>query len=230
MKKTREKKTLLDETRQLLKESQISRKKYWIRILGKRFVTYPNVFSPKFFNSTEFFSKEIPINKGEKFLEMGSGSGVISVFALIKGASSVLSIDINSSAVKNTKENLKFHGFRNKSKVYNGDLFSPIKNNEKFDTIFWAMPFGFINENNLGNLEESVFDPNYKSIRKFIKDSKIHLKRSGKLLIGFSTTLGHYGLLEKILKDNGFRFKIIKEHLIKEKRIVKFQIIKAFLE
>lgn len=230
MKTIREKKALLDETRQLLKESQVSKKKYWIRVLDKKFVIYPNVFSPKFFNSTEFFSKELPISKGKKFLEIGSGSGVVSVFALIKGAPSIVAIDINLSAVENTRENLRIHGFSNKSKVYQGYLFNPLKDKEKFDIIFWAMPFGFINKNKLNKLEESIFDPSYRSISKFVKDSKKYLNKHGRLLIGFSTTLGHYELLKKILKDNRFKFKIIKEKIIKEKRLVKFQIIQASLD
>lgn len=227
MKKIREKKILLNETRQLLKESQVIQKKYSVKVLGKKFVIFPGVFSPKFFDSTDFFSNGLRISKGENFLEMGSGSGVISTFALIKGASFVVAIDINPSAVDNTKENLKIHGFSGKSKVYQGDLFSPIKNKEKFDIIFWAMPFGFVNKNKLNKLEESVFDPNYKSIRKFIKDSRKYLNKNGRLLIGFSTTLGNYELLKKAFRKNRFKHKIIKEKLIKEKRTLKFQIIEA---
>lgn len=225
--KTTEKTDLLNETRSLLEESQKITNPYWIKILGKKFIVHPNVFSPKFFDSTEFFSKEIPIKKGKFFLEMGSGSGAISVFALIKGASKVVAIDINPDAVRNTKENLKIHDFTHKSKVYEGDLFNPLKLNEKFDTIFWAMPFGFTKKDKLGNLEKSVFDSHYNSISRFIKESKLYLNKNGRLLIGFSKTLGHFEILNNLLVRNNFKYKIISTKLINEKSPVEFQLVEA---
>ncbi len=225
MKNIKEKKNLLKETKSLIEESQKIKEKYFTEVLDKKFIVYPGVFSPKFFNSTEFFAKEIPINQGEKFLEMGCGTGIISIFALYRGVNEVTCTDINEMAVKNTKENLKIHEFLRNSKVYHGDLFEKIK--EKYDKIFWSMPFGFINNNKINDLERSVFDPNYNSIIKFIKESKDYLKKDGKLLIGFSKTLGHYDLLENVLKENKFSYTEVKENYIKEKREIKFQIIEA---
>jgi 16S rRNA G1207 methylase RsmC len=78
-------KEYLEGTAKVLKESKVEKKKYEIKILGRRFIVYPNVFSPKYFLDTEFFASKLPIKKGEDFLEIGPGSGVTVIFAALKG-------------------------------------------------------------------------------------------------------------------------------------------------
>ncbi len=65
------------------------------------------IFFPKYFNDTEIFAQNLPVKKNDEMLEIGSGTGVISIFAGIKGAKRVLAIDINPDALKNTEENIK---------------------------------------------------------------------------------------------------------------------------
>lgn len=72
--------------------------KYNVEILGKKFVVFPDVFSPKYFRDPEFFVKELPIKNGETFLEIGCGTGIISIFAVLKGASKVVAIDNKSKS------------------------------------------------------------------------------------------------------------------------------------
>ena len=221
----KEKTVFLEETRELLLESQVEKDNYSISINGKSFVVYPGVFSPKYFDSTEFFSKKVPIEAGERFLEIGSGTGVVSIFASDYGAD-VTATDINPRAVKNTLENFRRHGL-NSSGVYEGDLFQPLKSGEIFDTIFWAMPFGFVERKNVPMLERSVFDPNYESISRFVEESPKYLNTNGRLLIGFSEPLGHLDLLEKSLKSAGYDYRVICEQSVQEKSNVPFQLIEA---
>ena len=226
MEKIKEKKKYLEGTAGILRKSQKEKKKYYTKILGKRFVVYPNVFSPKYFKDTEFFAKEIPIKKGEEFLEIGCGTGIISIFVALKGASKILAVDINSNAVKNAKENAKLHKVEKKLKVLYGDLFQPIRKGAKFNSIFWNTPFGYV-KRKVSMLERAVFDPGYKATKRFITESKKYLKKDGRLLIGFSSTLGHLNLLKKLLKREGYKMKLIKEKKSKEKYPVKFQLYEA---
>lgn len=221
----REKKKYLLGTQKVLDESKQEVSPYWVEILNKRFIVLPNVFSPKYFFDTEFFAKEIKVNKNEDFLEIGPGSGVVSTFMALSGAN-VVSVDINKDAVKNTKENAKIHKVDKKVKVYLGDLYSPI-NGRKFDTIFWNTPFGYVEEGNITDLEKAVFDPVYKSTRSFIEGAKKHLKQNGRLLIGFSSTLGHLGKLKEIIKENGFNFKVIAKTESRETHPVKFELFES---
>lgn len=223
-----EKRKYLLGTAEILEKSQKEGKKYYVNILGRKFIVHPKVFSPKYFNDTKIFAKELPITKGEEFLEIGPGTGVISVFVALKGASKVTAIDINPDAVKNAKENVKLHKLSRKIIVLKGDIFSPLKKGEKFDSIFWNTPFGYTRKK-VTMLERAVFDPEYNATKRFIKEAKNHLKTNGRLLIGFSSTLGHYGKLRNFLKEEGYAVKLIAEKSSKEKYPVKFQIYEALL-
>ena len=48
---------------------------------------------------------------GHRILDMGCGSGVLGIYAAMKGAAEVLFIDIDPWSVRNTAENLELNGF-----------------------------------------------------------------------------------------------------------------------
>lgn len=214
-------------TRTLLDQSQQEDRPYTTKVLGQSFIVLPNVFSPKYFNDTSIFSQHLPIRSGEVMLEIGPGTGVISINAILKGASKVVAVDINPSAVANTKLNVNQFGLENKIDVRQGDLYTPLKPGEKFDTIFWNTPFGYIEEDNISDIKKSVFDPYYKSTTKFITEAKHHLKDGGRLLIGFSSTLGKFEYLEQIVRDAGFDLHLVYEEESSEVHSVKFEIYEA---
>lgn len=222
----REKKKYLAGTKRILDQSQINlQKPYYTNILGKKFIVYPNVFSPKHFFDSEFFAKTIQVKKDEEFLEIGPGSGVVSVSLALKGAN-VTAVDINSDAVKNTRENASLHSVSDRITVHLGDIYSPL-GKQKFDTIFWNTPFGYTDNESITTLEKAVFDPGYKSHTKFFAEAKEHLKPNGKVLVGFSTTLGHIGKLKEIAKENGFSFRLIDFIESVETHPVKFELFES---
>lgn len=218
----------LEGTAKVLRESETEKEKYEVEILGRKFVVYPNVFSPKYFLDTEFFARELPIQHEEEFLEIGPGSGVTVVFAALKGAKHVTAIDINPDAVANTKENATINGVEEKVTVLQGDIYEPLANNSKFDTIYWNTPFGYVDENeDMTVLEKAVYDPGYKATQRFIGQAKEHLKENGRLLIGFSTTLGKFDVLQKYLKEAGFTERLISKTESVETHPVFFEIFEA---
>jgi|SRR3989344_1947464 len=203
-----------DKTLSRLNESLKEKDKYQINLLDKQFVIYPNVFSPKYFNDTEFFVDNLKVKKGEDFLEIGCGTGIISIFASFKGASKVVAIDISPIAVENTRENILLHKLSKKMSVLLGEVYSPLEENQIFDTIFWNVPFLYENKSKISLLESSVFDPGYNMIEKFISGAHRHLKQNGRLLIGFSTTMGNYNKLKELLDKYGFSLKLLKKETI----------------
>ncbi len=214
-------------TDKILRESKKEKKPYLITVLDRDFIVFPNVFSPKYFKDTELFAKNLLVEKGSEILEIGSGTGVVSIFTALKGAKKVLAIDINPDAVKNTEENIKKHKLKNIVEVRQGNLYDPLKENEKFDVIFWNTPFGLTENKNISDLEKAVYDPNYKSTERFIKEAPKHLKENGKLFIGFSSTLGKLDLIEKFIKEANFTLKLIFEADSEETHPVKFEIFEA---
>ncbi|NQV13693.1 MAG: class I SAM-dependent methyltransferase [Parcubacteria group bacterium] len=212
----------------VLQKSKSEKKKYAVEILGRKFVVYPNVFSPKYYLDTEFFARELPINKGEEFLEIGPGIGATVVFAVLRGAKNVTAIDINPDAAANTKENVQINGVEDKVTVLQGDIYEPLTPNSKFDTIYWNTPFGYIDKNQeISDLEKAVFDPGYKATHRFVSQARKHLKKDGRLLIGFSTTLGKFDILQTFLEEAGFTVRLVTKEESREIYPVYFEIFEA---
>ncbi|MDP3794748.1 MAG: methyltransferase [bacterium] len=193
------------------------------------FIVHPNVFSPKYFRDTEIFAHHLPIRPGDEMLEIGPGTGAISVMAVYRGARRVVAVDINPDAVRNARENARLHGMSGPIEVRHGDLYDPLSRDERFDLIFWNTPFGLVGDGVWTNLERAVYDPGYRATERFIKEGKRYLKTGGRLYIGFSSTLGRLDLLRRFAHEAGLRLRLIHEAGSQELHPVKFEVFEAGL-
>jgi release factor glutamine methyltransferase len=160
---------------------------YDVDILGEAFEVLPGVFSPKYFGSTEIFSKLMPYRQNDIFLEVGCGIGATAIFAAKHGAKRVLAVDINPAAVENTRRNARRHGVTNlEARVSN--IFSAVKATETFDTIYWNMPFIYVAESYhfQSMLERALYDPGYQITENFLVKSRRFLRPGGRLMVGFA--------------------------------------------
>ena len=100
---------------------------------------FPGVFPPRFFYSTKALLKYLVKQdlKNHTFLELGAGSGLISLYAAKIGAI-VTASDISKTAVKNVMHNADKHKL--KINVIHSDLFMNIKK-QQFDWIIINPPF-----------------------------------------------------------------------------------------
>ncbi len=105
-----------------------------IRILVK-----PGVFHPGLFFSTKLFLRFIGHFdlSGKTFLELGAGSGIISLYAASRGAA-VIASDINPVAVSGIRENALMNKIA--ITVIESDMFEKIPKTE-FDYIIIAPPY-----------------------------------------------------------------------------------------
>ena len=78
-------------------------------------------------------SMENIITKGMSILDLGTGSGILTIAAIKLGASHVTSLDIDSIAVKAAKTNLKNLGLSDKTTLHQGTLPHPQIKNALFD-------------------------------------------------------------------------------------------------
>lgn len=62
------------------------------------------------------------MKKGDKVLDVGCGSGILSIGAALLGASDILGIDIDPVAVEVSQENVNLNGTKNVTKIQYGDL------------------------------------------------------------------------------------------------------------
>ena len=218
----------LDGTKQVLEESKKEKAPYSVEVLGKKSIVYPGVFSPKYFHDTEMFASHLPITSGQSFLEIGPGTGVISIVAAYKSAERVVAIYINPQAVANTQANIEAHHLEDRVSVRLGNLYDALEEGEEFDIIFWNVPFGLISpEKNLSNLEKAIYDPGYKTIERFFKEAPHCLKWTGTLLIGFSSTLGRLDLLTQFAHQAGFGLILLYQEESMETHPVKFELFRG---
>lgn len=204
----------------LMSQKEIERRKIWqekvysnlknitkkrkVRIAGKNLLILPGMFAPFWGDSillANMVKKET--RKGDTVLDLGTGTGIQGVFAANKASLVILS-DINPKAIKCAKLNIKSLRLENKIKVLKSDLFSNIKS--KFDLIIFNPPFRWFKPRDI--LERGELDENYKTLNKFFKEVRMHLNKSGKILLVFSDT-GDLKYLQYLIKKNKFKSKII---------------------
>jgi release factor glutamine methyltransferase len=198
-------------SRVLLKYNADATESYFVEYSNLRFIVNPAVFSPAVFPDTFFFAAKLPIRAGERFLEIGSGSGMISALAALQGASLVVATDINPAAVKNTADNFVAHSITDVAAVRLGDVFLPLKKGEVFDTIWWNVPFMHCDKEDLSMLEKALYDPEYRALERYLGGAKKYLGDGGHVLIGFSNTHGHVEVLEALAVKYGWKLHILAE-------------------
>lgn len=193
--------------------------------------THPEVFNPVNFFSSQWFAEKVSnLVSGETVLiEVGCGTGIVSILSAKRNKDlRVYATDISKDASNQTRINSQSNGVSDRVAVYSGDVLDSIPEQVKADSIFWAMPFGYLNpEETLSGRDEQVFDPGYRAIKKFFYDSRKYLKNEGRLLIGFSADIGHLGLFEEISKNNGFSLDLLDKTKGVEKEAVSMEIYEA---
>lgn len=222
------KKQFVDATRELL---SVSKEQTEVSACGLSITTDPEVFNPGVFFSSQWFADEVAkMVKGEKiFIEVGCGTGIVSIkVAKENPGLEVYATDINPKAAEMTLFNASKNGVENRIHTSFGDVLDPINEGVRADSIFWAMPFGYIEpEEGLNGRDWQVFDPGYRAIKKFFVTAKNYLTENGRLLVGFSVDIGHFDLLEDIVKENGFTITLLTKTSGVEKDSVSMEIYEA---
>ena len=118
----------------------------------------------------------------------------------------MVALDINTSAVENTKANVSLHGFSNIIDVRLSDMFDSLNNNEKFDVIIANLPF----EKKMAEdiVEKSLWDIDLQTNKKFFEEVKNHLKPNGRVYLAQS----NFGAVDEVIalaESKGFVVKLI---------------------
>lgn len=103
----------------------------------------------------EFLEKTI--KKGDRVLDIGTGSGILGIAALKLGAESVTAVDIDPLAVKIAKENAALNGYSEPEfTVFEGDLADKVSG--EYDVV-------------LANIVADIICELSKNVGKYIKDN-----------------------------------------------------------
>ncbi len=194
---------------EMLRRNRVARQ-HGACVWGMRIDVFQNVFSPRFFKDTEFFAEVVPLLAHGDFLEIGSGTGAVSLtVGLKKEIGRITAIDINPAAVANTYHNWReLHNrkqFDRDINIFRSDLFSAIPRDQRFDTIFWNVPFGPYCTHTPNMLERAIYDPGYRTLKRFLKEAPEHMARDSTLLLGFSSDIGDKELFDRRVREAGFK-------------------------
>lgn len=111
---------------------------------GVALVVLPEVFNPAVYRTGTLLARAVtswtpPRHSEIRVLDLGTGSGIGSVFAARRGFRAV-AVDVNPEAVRCARINALLHHLEEKIDVRQGDLFSPVAG-ERFDLVLFNPPF-----------------------------------------------------------------------------------------
>lgn len=201
-----------------LKGKPVDRILGWREFYGRKFIVGGGVLSPR--SETEILCETVLKNsfKNSKILEIGTGSGVISITLKKENELfDIIATDISSRALRNAKKNAKV--LQASISFKKSFVFNDISTEEKFDVIVSNPPY--IPTRDILDLDKEVvrFDPKlaldggadglffYKEI---IENACKYLKSGGKIF--FEIGIGQSEDVKKMLEKEFCDIQIIKDY------------------
>ncbi len=177
-------------------------------ISGVPFVVHPDVFPAHIFYESQWFAEKIAqMVGGKSLLEIGTGTGIIALFAGLGGAE-VTVVDINEKAIANARDNFQQNNVEVTS--YVGHLYDPLPANSHFDFIFWNHPFNKGDTEESDVLLKSVFDFEYRDLEEYVANAYKHLTENGFLLLG-TGSIADIGAIEEIAQKNKYELTLVQK-------------------
>lgn len=148
---------------------------------------------------TELMAESVRITSSESFLEIGCGTGVISL-VLGKRGHHGLGVDINKRAVKNSRLNAARHQIKNVI-FTESDVFKKVKG--RFDVIVCNPPY--TDHPASDAIEKMFWDENNAMTQRFFQEVSRFLNKNGRVYFGWADFADiDVRLPFRLAKDNTF--------------------------
>lgn len=189
--------------------------------MGEDFIVNENVLIPR--DETETLVRkavEIINQKGlKKILDIGTGSGCIACMVAKLTLAQIIGVDISTSALQVALDNASKLNLFNKAIFRKSDIFSNVKEDEKFDMIISNPPYIPVREKSKLQAEVrfepelALFAPDDEGVEfyeKIIAKASEFLNKGGYLM--FELGIGQTDLVKKLMKKAGFKnIEILKD-------------------
>ncbi|MDA4128834.1 MAG: methyltransferase [Thaumarchaeota archaeon] len=175
-------------------------------ICGIKYKRTSYCFRPDF--SSELLMESLELRPGATLLDMGSGTGVIGIYAAKRGAR-VLAVDISSEAVDQTRLNSGKNSVE--LRVRKGDLFSDVKG--RFDMVAFNAPFTRLTVRNLEDrrMHDRTGASRIGIVSRFLSRLSKHLNGSGVGYLVLSSR-GPVTIFERIASRSHLKWSICREY------------------
>lgn len=172
---------------------------YDVTVMGRALRVHPQTMSPKYSYSPQFVIRHWDVAPGMSVLDVGTGSGILALFAALAGAAPVVALDLNPHAVATARENAARHGLA--IDVRHSDLFSAVRG-ERFDRVVFNAPYFNRKADPAVPLTYGVFDEDYRASTGFLNQARDHLTPDGRILLGFAA-LDDVALMHRRIDEAG---------------------------
>ena len=175
-----------------------------VRAYGLQLESPEGVFPPA---ETSDYSDVIlaEVEPDDRVLDMGTGSGIQALLAATVSAD-VVGVDVNSLAVAAAQANAARNGLDGRARFLVSDLFASVEG--RFDLIVFDPPFRWFRPRD--GLEVAISDENYRTLTKFVREVRGHLRPRGRVLLNFGTS-ADITYLYRLLGDEGFDWEVVAE-------------------
>jgi release factor glutamine methyltransferase len=183
------------------------------------FYVSQEVYEPA--EDTFLLAENLDVNESDVVIDVGTGCGILAILAA-KKAKRAVATDINPYAVDCAKMNAQQNGVLAKMDIRLGNLFEPIKKNEKFDVIIFNAPYLTTNKDEEkenwidrawagGQSGRDVIEPFVSEAPKYLKKkSRVFLVQSS--LSAIDKTIQRFkesGLDATVVAEKKFPFETI---------------------
>ena len=178
------------------------------RVAGCDLLILPDVMNPRIFRSGACFARAVQgglIEPESHVLDMGAGSGIVSIIAALAGAN-VVAVDINPAAVRCTRINAMLINVEDRVDARQGDLFEAVQG-QCFDRILFNPPY-------FRGAPQPGFEQSWRSVdvvERFAADLGRHLTPGGSAFLALSTH-GDVAGFQHVFNKNGYEQTIVSSH------------------
>jgi len=177
-----------------------------MEVLGFDIVLHEGVYMPREDSHLTVKTLKGKIPKDAKVLDVGSGSGILAMFAA-KSAKEVVAVDINPAAVECTKENAEKNEIEN-LKVLESDLFQNVEG--KYDIIIFNAPYLPVEDEGMEAKAWSGGPTGRRQIERFMGQVSPHLTDKGKIYLVISSLTGLQATRE-LIQNHAFTSKVLTQ-------------------
>jgi release factor glutamine methyltransferase len=178
-----------------------------------------DVYEPA--EDTLLLAENLSVDENDVVLDMGTGCGILGILAA-KKAEKVVATDLNPHAIDCAKMNAKLNKVADKMDIRLGDLFQPVKQDERFSLILFNAPYLPSNPD-----EEKTWigrawaggPMGRQLIDCFISEAPQYLNKHGRILLVQSSLSDVNETLQK-LRETGQKARILAEKKVMFEKIV----------
>lgn len=173
---------------------------------GGRIIVFDGVYPPS--EDSYLLLDSLVLTEEDRVLDVGCGSGIISIEAL-ENASSVVSLDISLEAARNTRENILRNGLESGGNVVQADLLTALSPAARFTVLVFNPPYLPRDENST-TMDQALVggEKGHEVILRFLDQIAGHIEGRGRVYVVMSS-LSDPDTVSKHMESLGMVVKVL---------------------